>query len=171
MHPSPKKSLGPNIATTASFPDPFTTDNFHCAFLDVHHIVRGIALRIDGFAFPIVDDLSRHSRGIKEGLGVESGEGSVGFGLLDFHFRARTSRFGGRPKSFHTNKLTRINLYKTGQQPAWNFLGSNQTVKEIESVAGTQTGPAGILISSFLCRGLRERATQNPLSNSGEFLP
>src|SRR6202795_884334 len=28
MHPSPKKSLGPNIATTASFPDPFTTEYF-----------------------------------------------------------------------------------------------------------------------------------------------
>ena len=28
MQPSPKKSVGPNIATTASFPDPFTTDNF-----------------------------------------------------------------------------------------------------------------------------------------------
>ena len=28
MHPSPKKSPGPNIATTASFPEPFTTDNF-----------------------------------------------------------------------------------------------------------------------------------------------
>src|SRR5580704_19647932 len=28
MQPSPKKSVGPNIATTASFPDPFTTDSF-----------------------------------------------------------------------------------------------------------------------------------------------
>ena len=50
-------------------------------------------------------------------------------------------------------------------------LGSNQTVKEIESVAGTQTGPAGILISSFLCRGSRERPLPKFLSNSGEFLP
>src|SRR5208337_4396937 len=27
MQPSPKKSVGPNIATTASLPDPFTTEN------------------------------------------------------------------------------------------------------------------------------------------------
>jgi len=43
-------------------------------------------------------------------------------------------------------------------------LGSNQTVREIESVAGTQTGPAGILISSFFCCGFRKaRCPKSPL--------
>jgi len=45
--PFPIKSAGPSIATTASLPTSLTTDSFYSAFLNVHHTLGGIALRVD----------------------------------------------------------------------------------------------------------------------------
>ena len=63
---------------------------FHAALLDVHHGLRGLALRVDGFTSSVVHHLSRHSRSIEEGPGIESGEGSVGFLKFHFHFELET---------------------------------------------------------------------------------
>lgn len=45
----------------------------HAAFLDVQHILGGIALREDRFFFPKLCELSRQSCRIEEHLGIESG--------------------------------------------------------------------------------------------------
>ena len=101
------------------FPGPIHHRQFDAALLNVHHIIRCIAI-VSRWIRLSVDDLSRHSRRIKEGLGVESGEGSVGFRLLDFHFQVQRSRFRARPGPSRANKLASIRLYKTGQRPARN---------------------------------------------------
>ena len=68
---------------------PIYTEGARAAMLDVN-------LALDGFPSVIVHNLSRHSRGIEEGLGIERREGSVGFRFFDFHFQLETPRRHGR---------------------------------------------------------------------------
>ena len=61
-HPSPKKSPGPRIATTASLPELIDHRKLHAAFLNVHDVLRGIALREDGFFSSELGNFSAESR-------------------------------------------------------------------------------------------------------------
>src|SRR5205823_984910 len=90
---------------------------FHAALLDVHHGLRGIALRVDRFTSSVVHHLSGDSRGIEEGLGIES-EALIGFLKFHFHFELETPlrRLG----HLHINKSGFTRLFKTEQCADWN---------------------------------------------------
>ncbi|MFZ0924209.1 MAG: hypothetical protein WA020_14175, partial [Candidatus Acidiferrales bacterium] len=50
----------------------FTNDReFHSAFLQVHHVLSSIALRIDELASLELLDFSRHAGRIEKSLGIE----------------------------------------------------------------------------------------------------
>ena len=65
-HPSPKKSPGPSIATTASRPVFDSTDSLTPPDLNVQDVVAGVALREDGLASPVFHDRLRQSRPNRE---------------------------------------------------------------------------------------------------------
>ena len=75
-HPSPKKSPGPSMATTASLPVVGEHRQLDAAFLDVHDRVALVALREDHLGRPILHDPFRQTGRIEKGLGVERGDGS-----------------------------------------------------------------------------------------------
>ena len=70
-HPSPKKSPGPSIATTASLPVFESTDSFTPPVLDVHDALAAVALREDRLVSPVFHDLFREAGRIEKRLRVE----------------------------------------------------------------------------------------------------
>jgi hypothetical protein len=71
-HPSPKKSPGPRIATTASLPLSLTTVSFTFTLLNVHDSFRGISLGEDGFFFSELEDLSSQAGRVEKHSHIES---------------------------------------------------------------------------------------------------
>jgi hypothetical protein len=108
MQPSPKKSPGPNIATTASLPEPLTTDNFTPPFCNLHYRFCRLTLGINGFVSAVFHHFSRHAGSIEKLLGIKRAERWSGLGILagfDLHFGCRryfTQKAPARP-----NKVTR----------------------------------------------------------------
>jgi len=70
MHPSPRKSPGPRMATTASLPVSLTTLSF-TTFLNVRHMLGGIALGENDVVSPKPDYLSPHARRVQKQFHIE----------------------------------------------------------------------------------------------------
>ncbi len=107
MQPSPKKSPGPNIATTSSLPEPLTTDNFTPPFCTYYRL-RGITLGVNGFISAIFHDFSGYAGSIEKRLRVERAESWSGLGSLarlDLHFGGR--RYFTQKAPVRRNKVTR----------------------------------------------------------------
>src|SRR6266436_3055977 len=94
MQPSPKKSPGPNIATTAS--------------LYVHYRFCRLTLGVNGLVSVVFHHFSRHAGSIEKLLGIKRAERWKGLGILAgfaLHFgchRYFTQKAPARP-----NKVTR----------------------------------------------------------------
>ena len=72
-HPSPKKSPGPRIATTACFAGLIHDSKLHAAFLNVHHIFRGITLGEHGLFFSKLADLSAQTSQLRNNCASKAG--------------------------------------------------------------------------------------------------
>src|SRR5579859_1292131 len=75
---SPKKSPGPRIDTTASFPDSLTTVSFTPPFLKVHDVLRGLTLYKQDLLFLKAPYLSPQTDRVQKCLRIEH----TNYGLL-----------------------------------------------------------------------------------------
>src|SRR5580692_3471302 len=175
MHPSPKKSVGPNIATTASFPDPFTTENFTPPFWTYMTLsAPSPCEKIDSFLrySAILRDtpaVSRNTCGSK----MFARPFVLLFVLRSCAFifkpkRPRSRRF--RSPSRRYQKEPAQNCAKQDSAPRCHPLRLLQRLREGTTLAGTRAGTGRILplaVSFFPISKVRFPSHHEPI----EFLP
>ena len=138
MQPSPKKSLGPNIATTASFPDPFTTENFTPPFWTYMTLLAAVSpWRINRFVSPKFGNFSSplpQYRGRPAGRTHRPSHSSCG--LFGFIFRPEHGHpYTRLPLARSTvtraslTKLCRREQSKQAVSPRHAMFNPEQTVK------------------------------------------